>query len=358
MFTEREMLDSNLRIKHGFNIFFDENNNTVFLAPNKEVVIKGINEVIPKIVPLLERGCITEDLFCILEDYSEDSILEFIDVLKEQGILEESNLPPLSKSFHEFSKWGYYRAPMLTDEEIIRITYGAKYKRYEKAEKIKLSKKLKGISKIFTKIIKTRKSVRSYSGSPMGIDELSTILYLSYGVTGTISPTREELKSLNISSIRPIDESLILHRRIAPSAGALYPIEVYVVVFNVNGIEKGLYHYYPVEHLLEKIKVGDFRGNLGECFINKINKEMVQSANLVLLMTAVFNRNQVKYGERGYRYILFEAGHVAQNVYLSSNAMDVGAVAIGGFNDDLLNGFLEIDGEDESAIYAVVLGKT
>jgi SagB-type dehydrogenase family enzyme len=74
-------------------------------------------------------------------------------------------------------------------------------------------------------------------------------------------------------------------------------------------------------------------------------------------MTAVFNRNQMKYGERGYRYILFEAGHIAQNVYLVSNAMDIGAVALGGFDDDLLNDFLEIDGEDESAVYAVVLGK-
>ncbi len=89
-----------------------------------------------------------------------------------------------------------------------------------------------------------------------------------------------------------------------------------------------------------------------------MNKEMIESANLVFLMTAVFNRNQVKYGERGYRYILFEAGHVAKNVYLSSNANDIGAVAIGGFNDDLLNSFLEVDWENESAVYALVLGKT
>ncbi|HZX14863.1 MAG TPA: SagB/ThcOx family dehydrogenase [Thermodesulfobacteriota bacterium] len=352
--SKENTLDSTLRIKHGFNIFFDSSNNTVFLAPNKEVVIKGINEVIPKIIPLFKGGYTTREIISSLKEYSENSILELISVLKEHGILEESNLPPISKSFHDFSKWGRFRAPVLTDEELIKLTYRDKYKRYKKLEKVLLPKKLKRIKKSFTSIIKTRKSIRSYSGSPIDLNELSTILYLSRGVTGATPLTKEGLKSLNIASTNPIDESLKVYRNVIPSAGALYPIEVYLVIFNVNGIEEGLYHYYPIGHILEKIKVGDFQEILEECFVTK---EMIQSSNLVFLMTAVFNRNQVKYGERGYRYILFEAGHIAQNVYLSSNALDIGAVALGGFNDDLLNSLLEIDGENESAIYAVVLGK-
>ncbi|MGH7801228.1 MAG: SagB/ThcOx family dehydrogenase [Thermodesulfobacteriota bacterium] len=352
--SKEDTLESTFRIKQGFNIFFDNNGNTVFLAPNKEVVIKGISEVVPKIIPLLKNGYTIKNILSTLEEYNENSLLELINVLKKQGILEEPTLPPISKSFHEFSKWGYFRAPALTDEELIKLTYHDKYKRYDKVEKVLLPKGLKRINKSFSKVIKTRKSVRSYSGSPMDLSELSTILYLSRGVTGTTPLTKEGLKSYNITSTSQIDESLKFHKNVIPSAGALYPIEVYLAILNVKGIEKGLYHYFPVGHILERIKLGDFREKLEKCFITK---EMIQSANLVFLMTAVFNRNQVKYGERGYRYILFEAGHIAQNVYLSSNAMDIGAVALGGFNDDLLNDFLEIDGENESAIYTVVLGK-
>jgi SagB-type dehydrogenase family enzyme len=352
--SRENTLESTFRIKQGLNIFFDNNYNTVFLAPNKEVVIKGISEVIPKIIPLLKDGSTIKEIISSLEEYSENSILELINVLKEQGILEESKLPPISKAFNDFSKWGRFKAPALTDKQLIELTYQDKFKRYREAEQVPLPKKLKEIEKPFANIIMTRKSIRSYSGSPIDVNELSTIVYLSRGVTRTTPLTKEWLKAMNISSISHIDETLKVYKNVTPSGGALYPIEVYLAIFNVNGIEKGLYHYYPVGHLLEKIKFGDFREELEECFITK---ETIQSANFVFLMTAVFNRNQVKYGERGYRYTLFEAGHIAQNVYLSSNAMDIGAVALGGFNDDLLNDFLGIDGEEESAIYALVLGK-
>ncbi|MCI0453482.1 MAG: SagB/ThcOx family dehydrogenase [Candidatus Dadabacteria bacterium] len=346
--------ESTLRLKQGFNIFFDNNHNTVFLAPNKEVVVRGISEVIPKIIPLFKDGNTIREITSSLKDYDENSLLELVNVLLEQGIIEGSRLPPVSKTFHDFSKWGHYRAPYLTDKEVAELTYRDKFKRYIEAEQVPLPRRLKKIKKSFTNIITTRKSQRIYSGSPIGVNELSTILYLSRGITSTIYLRREDKKSLGLPNTRPIDKALRLHRNIVPSAGALYPIEVYLAVFNVKGIEKGLYHYYPVGNLLEKIKVGDFRKELTKCFITD---ETVQSANLIFLMTAVFDRNQMKYGERGYRYILFEAGHIAQNVYLVSNAMDIGAVALGGFNDDLLNDFLEIDGEEESAVYSVVIGK-
>jgi SagB-type dehydrogenase family enzyme len=181
--------------------------------------------------------------------------------------------------------------------------------------------------------IRKRRSVRTYSGTPMAIAELSSLLFSAQGITGERYGTK---------------------LRAAPSAGALYPIEVYVIVHNVSGLTPGLYHYDPFRHGLTELRKKDFRKAISRA---GLGQGVLEEANLVMVLTAVPARTTGKYGKRGHRYIYLEAGHVAENILLQSVSLGMGAVPIGAFSDDRLDELLGIDGENEMSLYLVAVGK-
>jgi SagB-type dehydrogenase family enzyme len=167
----------------------------------------------------------------------------------------------------------------------------------------------------------------------MSLEELSRLLYY----TGGINAERWGHKL-----------------RAAPSAGALYPIEVYPVVHRVAGLPAGLYHYGVHDHILSSLRTADLSGKIARF---GLMQEFLGQANLVLVFTAIFQRLRWKYQERAYRYALLEAGHLGQNVYLAATSMGLGACAVGAFLDDGLNGMLGVDGQREAAIYMLAVGK-
>lgn len=181
-----------------------------------------------------------------------------------------------------------------------------------------------------SELIARRRSAKSFGGKEIGNEQLAFILQRSAGVT---DPTR---------SLRSY-----------PSAGAMYPLEVYVVMLAVEGYDQGLYHYSVHEHSLRKIRAGDYRARLSEVLLAE---DLVETASAAIVLSAIFHRAQIKYGERGYRMILFETGHLAQNVLLSAAAQRIAAVPIGGFMDDELNEILGLDGVEESVLYPLLLG--
>jgi SagB-type dehydrogenase family enzyme len=181
--------------------------------------------------------------------------------------------------------------------------------------------------------IQRRRSVRDYSDQPMTLEELSRLLYYTTGITA---------------------ERWGHRLRAAPSAGALYPIEVYPVVHRVEGLQPGLYHYAVRDHDLEFVQAGDFRD---EIVRHGLMQGFLGEANVVLVLTAIFQRLRWKYRERTYRYAMLEGGHLGQNVYLMATSMGMGACAVGAFLDDDLNRLLGVDGEQEAAIYMLSVGK-
>lgn len=181
--------------------------------------------------------------------------------------------------------------------------------------------------------IRARRSIRQYSPQPMDLRELSQLLFAAQGITGHMGSF-------------PL--------RAAPSAGALYPIEVYVVANNVQDLQRGLYHYSPHQHALELIKTADYQAKMSQCCLYQ---DFVGQAAVALVMTAVFDRTTAKYGQRGVRYVYMEAGHISQNVYLQATSLGLGAVAVGAFKDEDLNALLGIDGQGETAIYVNAVGK-
>jgi SagB-type dehydrogenase family enzyme len=206
------------------------------------------------------------------------------------------------------------------------------YKAYPGAPVVALSEPSLDGGLTTARAIATRRSTRSYSGQPMSLEELSRFLFLTSGISA---------------------DKFGNARRTAPSSGALYPIEVYPIVNNVEGIERGVYHYAYREHALELVHAEDMRGRLVE---QGLGQEFLGQCGAVLFVTMILQRMRPKYQDRSYRYGLLEAGHVGENAYLAATEMGLGACGIGAFMDDAMNEMLGVDGVEEAVVYMLAVG--
>jgi SagB-type dehydrogenase family enzyme len=241
---------------------------------------------------------------------------------------EDEKSSPGEKYHHDSSlTW----TGVLADVVVSKPEMPARYKRYPGAEVIKLPEPdYEGMS--VEEAMRKRRSVRDYSTRPVTLLQLSQLLFGAQGITGNAYG-------------QPL--------RTSPSAGALYPFEVYVVANRIEGLERGIYHYVVKEHELEVVKKGSFRGNI----VNAgLRQEALGDAGVTLVLSAIFDRTRSKYGERGFRYVYMEAGHIAQNVCLQAVSMGLGAVTVGAFLDKEVNGLLGVDGVKEAAIYLLAIG--
>jgi SagB-type dehydrogenase family enzyme len=187
------------------------------------------------------------------------------------------------------------------------------------------------------RMLEGRFSCRRYARRAVSLDQLALLLLAGYGVLG-----RTRFGPLEFLE-RPV-----------PSGGGLYPLELYPLVRNVDGLDAGVYHYVPVTHGLEQVRDVLVPRALQEYLF--MGQPLTTDAAVVIVIAAAVDRLLRKYGDRGYRYILFEAGHVAQNLNLAAGALGLGSCNLGGFFDLELGGLLELDAEAEVPVYAVALG--
>jgi SagB-type dehydrogenase family enzyme len=187
------------------------------------------------------------------------------------------------------------------------------------------------------RFIRERRSRREFVEGPMPMHQLADILENAYGLSGLIQDPNGQL-----SYTRPV-----------PSGGALYPLEVYTATQNVEGLADGVYHFNVLDHSLEALKYAPVLKEIGG---HLLGQHFLETANVAVLFGAVFERTLRKYGPRGYRYILLEAGHAAQNICLMAAELGLGSICIGGFYDGRLNRYLGLDGKTEAIVYAVGLG--
>jgi len=174
-----------------------------------------------------------------------------------------------------------------------------------------------------------RRSVRSYSKKPLQVSQISQLLWAAQGIT---SPEG---------------------KRTAPSAGALYPLEIYLVAGNVTDLEPAVYKYRPIDHALVEVLAGDLRQELSEA---TGSKKSVEDAAVVAVIAAVYQRTKQKYGKQGVRYVDMEAGHAAQNAWLQAQSLQLGAVTVGGFNDKRVASLLQMETEEEP-LYLIPVGR-
>ncbi|MFO7722754.1 MAG: SagB/ThcOx family dehydrogenase [Bacteroidales bacterium] len=179
-----------------------------------------------------------------------------------------------------------------------------------------------------------RRSVRTYQAGPMSLQQVSQILWAAYGISDSTSYSRLKLRT-------------------APSAGATYPLDLYLLAGNVEGLEAGLYKFTSEGHTLTLVRKGDMRKEVAEACLDQ---KMLHQAPASIVYAAVYPRITKRYGDRGAdRYLCMDIGHSAQNVYLQSVAMGMATCAVGAFNDEKLAAVLQLPTE-EKIMYLMPVG--
>ena len=205
------------------------------------------------------------------------------------------------------------------------------YKQYVDVEKVALQTDWDCDTSLLESL-QHRRSQRRFAKEALSPHDLSLLLWAGQGITGRAGS---------------------FYFRTAPSAGALYPVETYLSVQNVTTIEPGLYHFQPAEFNLDKLSEGYSGNKVAEA---SLSQSFLAKAGVVFIWSAVVRRNFSKYGHRGMRYVLMDAGHICQNVLLAAEALGLGACPVAAFYDDELNALLGLDGSDESVIYLAAVG--
>lgn len=181
-------------------------------------------------------------------------------------------------------------------------------------------------------VLQTRRSHRNFDREPISLAVLSQMVWAAQGATAQI-------------------QHMLL--RTAPSAGALYPVETYLVVNRITELAAGVYHFYLPDWNLHAVRTGDFGEQLASA---ALGQNLVAQCAVVFCFTSVIERSKWKYGERGYRYMYLDAGHIGQNLALAAQAQGLACCMIGAFFDDEINALLGVDGESETILYLGCVG--
>jgi len=206
------------------------------------------------------------------------------------------------------------------------------YKAYPRMDQILLPKPISRKFDLYDSLLQ-RESTRDFSKVKVNFQDCADLLYYSAGIKGILKKDLSE-------------------KRMYPSAGGRYPLEVYIFSLNTEGLKEGAYHYHLKTHSLEEILLGPIYDKT----IQQFQQSWIRTTGLLIVVTAIFDRSEMKYGDRSYRHIMTEYGHMAQNLYLVGNSLGLGMCSIGGFCDDGLNEILDIDGVTESVIGAIAVG--
>jgi SagB-type dehydrogenase family enzyme len=269
-----------------------------------------------------------------------------------------SEFDGIAELFHENTKLGpLYPEGLLEDSIGDKIPTPSLHQRqaitqafkvYDSAPQIKLPnlESLPPLTATFQEVIARRHTVHHFKPADPDLADLSRLLNLTYGI--------------NRAKFHSDGSKAVQFFRACPSAGALYPLEFYVVALRpLSALPTGLYHFNVRGNALEQLRLGDIYEELQPLTMPHQPVELrhvLGEGTLAIIMTAVFGRNMVKYSKRGYRYLMYEAGHAMQNLLLAAHAGGYQAFQSGAFDDDRLSDLLDIHGVEEAPLYYAVIG--
>ncbi|WP_447599797.1 SagB/ThcOx family dehydrogenase [Nitrospira sp. Nam80] len=254
----------------------------------------------------------------------------------QNSLLSTEQEDLLWELFHENSKISRYDRFSLTEQQVVErmkeLHEALPYKGYPITE---LPQPLP-LKNALDQVLQARASVRELHPSVLTLSALSTILHYAYGETRDNKDT---------GYVRPF--------RVVPSGGGLYPLEIYFHSNCIANEQPGIYHYNLSRRNIRLLSQADKTQSVAKAMVYP---ELIERAALIIFITAIFERSIFKYGDRGYRFIFLEAGHVAQNINHVVTALDLGCVNIGGFYDREIDDILGLDGVTHSTIYMVAIG--
>lgn len=239
------------------------------------------------------------------------------------------------EQFHESAKTGRYDVALSNEVVLAEMANLYESLPYKNMAPIALPDTLAPIDARLADIIAARVTPRECLPQPLSLLELRTLLHLAYG------ETRDNHD--NPYAPRPF--------RTVPSGGALYPLELYFYHGGqVQDLDAGIYHYSPALNALHFVKPGNHAREIAAGLV-EFQSHLADTLSVVIFITAMFQRSVFKYRNKGYRFTLFEAGHVAQNINLVATGLGLGVINIGGFYDRKIDALLGIDGINHGILY-------
>lgn len=252
-----------------------------------------------------------------------------------QTLLGHGGNDPAWETFHEASKTSSFEplpSPETVRQRMVRMSPSLRYDGY-----LEIHLPLPGNPDgRLGDVIRSRETARDIVAAEMSLDDLSTMLFHCYG------ETRDETRS-----------GFPRKFRVIPSGGAMYPLELYLHASRIAALDSGIYHYDSSRHVLHLVDPGDKTRPISAALVQR---DLALKASVLLFVTMIAERSVFKYGERGYRFALLEAGHLAQNFVLCGQALGLGAVTVGGYLDRRIDALLGIDGLDHSTVYMLAAG--
>jgi SagB-type dehydrogenase family enzyme len=258
--------------------------------------------------------------------------LNYLDPLRRSRKLDEQ----LWEYFHENSKqthFDQFPSKGVIFEQMRSIDQTLAFSEYSIIDLEDRSVQLSGS---LDETLMQRKSSRNISHRSVPLSILATLLLRGYGTTGRI-----------------IGENHPRTPRTVPSAGALYPIDIFLFANHVEGLEIGLYHYCPIKKGLHPLNHVHIKEILAE---GLVQREEFSDVPLLLFFVASFERTIFKYGERGYRFVFLDSGHIAQNINLVATALGLASCNICGYYDNKIDDALDLDGINQSVVYIIAIG--
>ena len=298
-----------------------------------------IKEKIPNVVEILDSSSLDLVLLQELEelDSQEQQVLgEFIKRIKRDkavnGQIDE--LAIIVNGLKDYKKeddWLFFQK---LNEKIAPDLH----KEFVDIKRIKLETKFSSITESISEVINRRESIRDFNGTDLSLEKLSTLLDQSCGIRDTIlAYNRRDVALRNF-----------------PSAGGLQCTEIYLVINGVKGISQGLYHYNPTQKCLELMEKGNFRWRVADCCSQH---EWLAEASVVIFIAPDVSRLIWKYGAyKSYRLSHIETGVVSQNLHLIATALELGSCMVFGFDDELANSLLGLDGRQEFTTLLIAIG--
>ncbi len=259
------------------------------------------------------------------------------DLLKKTQYEYSRNEADVWELFHENSKVDKNKPIVPNDVVIQKMRNELDTLDYRSFATVALPETAPTVALDLASCILNRKSSSEWALTSMTFEELGMLLQLSYGVTRSNKDT---------DYVRPF--------RACPSGGGLYPLEIFLNVRNVEGLAPGLYHFNPHKNAVECLREGDQTFKLCSAFVQR---QVIEGAACVWMVSGMFRRSTFKYSNRGYRFALLEAGHLAQNANLVATGLGLGVLNMGGYFDREIDKYLDLNGVDQSVIYCLAFGR-
>jgi SagB-type dehydrogenase family enzyme len=305
----------------------------------RELAVSGNPGLLWRLIRAMDGASTVAEILSRLPAGERPVAARLLAALAATGAIDVSGRA-VGRFLHLATKKGVLPAGGLEGDAVLRLATDGNYRAYPQAPRIPIGQSVPDRLRTFHELTRSRRSCRNYGGLAIPRGNFDALLHTACGVTGAMAWAGQETKL-----------------RAYPSSGALYAVEIYPVVFRVEGLEPAVYHYRSVESVLEVVRPSiDPAQVVGAAL--PVEREMVAGAAALFCLTGCFPRHERKYGEGGYRMLVAEAGHISQNLILAATALGLSARPFGGVFDDLLNHDLGLDPAEEQFLLAVLVGHT